>query len=385
MEFESLIKYEESDWLDFKQEWYSNNVNLILDILCMANSDTPKDRFIVIGYNEENRTFVNLSNHRKNRDDFFNTLRAANFNCMPDINLKTITIGENELDIIIIKKTNKRPYFLLKDKTESSRRIRAGVIYTRNGSSNTPIDSSASENQIADMWRERFGLNLSPKERLKIYLKDHLNWKEIYIEDDNNKLTWYYESFPEFTIEYTLPNEMKEYSNPPEHPHEFFTHTIGNSYRTIIQFKYHSTIIEKQDLYICDKQRFNILHPKIDYVYYDPKNLNDVNVFANNSFISDKGISIEDIDAHAYEGKGYQNQVRFCYNFIDSFEYYVQKIINRTVHDIYAEYRYFDSTCREGEENSSIRCPSQIYLFKDDEYLPFRLRNEFLNLQNNQL
>lgn len=65
MEFESLIKYEESDWLDFKQEWYSNNVNLILDILCMANSDTPKDRFIVIGYNEENRTFVNLSNHRK--------------------------------------------------------------------------------------------------------------------------------------------------------------------------------------------------------------------------------------------------------------------------------------------------------------------------------
>ena len=34
MSLKELIKYPESDWLDFKQKWYDDTADLILDILC---------------------------------------------------------------------------------------------------------------------------------------------------------------------------------------------------------------------------------------------------------------------------------------------------------------------------------------------------------------
>ena len=38
MNIHDLVNYPESDWLDFKWEWHDNTANLILDILCLANS-----------------------------------------------------------------------------------------------------------------------------------------------------------------------------------------------------------------------------------------------------------------------------------------------------------------------------------------------------------
>ena len=105
MELFELIKYPESDWLDFKVKWHEDNARLILDILCMANCDANSDRYLVIGYNED-KTFGDINIGRKKSDDFFNLLNTSNFNRIPDIQLETISIDGNELDIIIIKKTN---------------------------------------------------------------------------------------------------------------------------------------------------------------------------------------------------------------------------------------------------------------------------------------
>jgi hypothetical protein len=37
----------EGTHVDFKQEWHSNNAELILDILCLSNVDYEGDRFLL--------------------------------------------------------------------------------------------------------------------------------------------------------------------------------------------------------------------------------------------------------------------------------------------------------------------------------------------------
>lgn len=384
MNLENLVQQNESDYLDFKQEWYKDTACLILDILCMANSDAKSDRYIVIGYNEEDKKFCNISENRLKQDNLCNLLSTANFNRIPTVKIETLNISNNEIDIIIIKKSSNRPYYLLKDKriNTKNKTIIAGVVYTRNGSVNTPVDQSTPESQIADMWRERFGLLLSPRERLEIYVKDYNNWGFNYNELELTCI-WHYIPFPEFTIEYTLPNHMTDY-NPDEHADAVFAHSIGNSYETSIRYKYHTTILKTESLYICDKGRYYILHPKTDWLYYNPDNYEDIHVFVNNASLSNKGKTIDEIDFNYSDG-GCHRQVTFFYNIKNSFEYLVQKIINKnSQYDIYKDYFFFYDGCGNSEENKDITCPNKIYLLEQNENIAQRLRNEFLSLQKNK-
>ena len=109
MDFINIINYAESDWLDFKREWYKDTTDMILDILCMANSDAESERYIVIGYDESTKQFCPLTEKRRNRDDVLNILNTANFNRIPNIYIETVFINENELDIIVVEKTKYRP------------------------------------------------------------------------------------------------------------------------------------------------------------------------------------------------------------------------------------------------------------------------------------
>lgn len=381
MELNELLNEHESDFLDFKQEWYKDTACLILDILCMANSDVKSDRYIVIGYNEEEKKICDISENRLMQDNLCNLLSTSNFNRIPDVKIETINIADNELDIIVIKRSSHRPYFLLKDKQfkTKNKTVRAGVIYTRNGSVNTPINQSAPETQIADMWRERFGLLLSPKDRLKIYIQDCENWDCNY-DEEKRTCVWYYIPFPEFTFEYTSPYNMSDYS-PDEHANVVFAHSIGNSYETSLRYKYHSTILKSESLYICDKNRYYILHPHTDWLYYNPDDYKDIHVFVNNACLSDRGKTIDEIDFNSNQG-GCHRQITFFYNIQNSFEYFVQKIINKnSQYDIYKDYFFFYDVCSNSEENKDITCPNKIYLFEQNENIAQRLKNEFLSLQ----
>jgi hypothetical protein len=49
------------------------------------------------------------------------------------------------------------------------------------------------------MWRQRFGLDLSPLERTKLYLSDPSEWSSL-VEEDGCNLNFHHTIFPEFTI-----------------------------------------------------------------------------------------------------------------------------------------------------------------------------------------
>ncbi|HSA05718.1 MAG TPA: hypothetical protein P5556_00905 [Candidatus Gastranaerophilales bacterium] len=124
-----------------------------------------------------------------------------------------------------------------------------------------------------------------------------------------------------------------------------------------------------------------MLHPHCDWLYYNPADLADVHVFANSSDISDRGKTVREVDAQGIEQNGNHRQICFFYNIKNSFEYYVQKILNHGIYDVYTDYSYFDSSNNKGEENENIICPDKIYLLDSNEDIATRLRAEFLKLQ----
>lgn len=115
----------------------------------------------------------------------------------PELYLQEILIDETPLDVLVIKDTPDKPYYLI----ESYKEVRAHHIYTRVCDTNTPIDGTAQPHEIERMWRERFGLDLPPLERVKLYLNDPSAWQSSH--KAGRDFSAYHTIFPEFTLKVT--------------------------------------------------------------------------------------------------------------------------------------------------------------------------------------
>jgi hypothetical protein len=197
MKLSDLLHQNECEWLDFKQEFHDNNFKLLHDIICLANAETDKDKYLVFGI-ANNKTIVGIENdnNRKTSADIQDLLKKSNFNRIPKINLEYIK-SENNHEIGLLRIFNKpdKPYFLTKDKQNGKNLLRAGVVYTRIGDTNIPLNGCAPEERIEQMWRERFNIDLPPLQRMEKLLEQTDAWEEI--GTDGNL---YHRDFPEFKI-----------------------------------------------------------------------------------------------------------------------------------------------------------------------------------------
>lgn len=158
-----------------------------------------------------------------------------------------------EVDILTIKNRPDKPFFLIKDKSFQGKTIRAGVIYTRLGDTNIPLQESAPEAQIELMWRERFGLGLPPLGRMELLLNDFEDWVSI---NDDTQL--YHKQFPEFTVH--QGRQINEHFREPWS--ERFSDISAHSFE--VELRYFETIIHKEMFVTCDGGRYQIPMPKID-------------------------------------------------------------------------------------------------------------------------
>jgi Putative DNA-binding domain len=196
---EQLIQEKrEGDWWDFKRQHHSNLIDLLHDILCMANIIYKGDRFIIFGVSD-NFEVVGLKEGdvRHTQADILNFLRAKSFanHNIPKIRVDSFLVDGKELDVLTIKNESDKPYFLTRDEKKNGSTVRAGVVYSRLGDSNTPKDSSANPYEIEAMWRERFSLDKKASERFISVLLDFQNWKY----DGISKA--FYDCDPDYTIE----------------------------------------------------------------------------------------------------------------------------------------------------------------------------------------
>ena len=165
MDLKSLVidlinSKKEGDYWNFKEQWHDNKADLLHDIICLANNRVGKDAYIIIGV--EDKTFyikgIQKDINRKNQQNVIDFLKSKKFGggIRPDIEVKTINIQDNEIDVLIIKNSFDTPYFLLEDYRDRAELVKKYSIYTRVGDTNTSKDSIADIDQIEYLWKKRF-------------------------------------------------------------------------------------------------------------------------------------------------------------------------------------------------------------------------------------
>ena len=247
----------EGDYWDFKQEPHENKASLLHDILCLANSVHRGNRFLIYGVADpdEGTEIIGLTKGQQNRKSqvqFIDFLRSKQFagDCRPEIELRTLLINGLEIDILVIFDNPLKPYYLAQDYRDNDKIVKANFIYTRTNDTNTPIDKSADIGVIEKMWRQRFGMDLSPLERMKLFLLQPQDW----FKDIGNKPYAYHLDFPEFRIEFSEVQEFWEVFS------SFFTNE--KSHLGTATFKYHSTTLFELEYMYCDGLRIEFAVPK---------------------------------------------------------------------------------------------------------------------------
>lgn len=189
----------ESVYWDFKLKHHDHAHKLLHDVICLANAEHDGDRFLIFGVSNDANVIGTLGTKpRRTQADIMDIFRANQNKFAgsryPDIQLEKIEIGDLEIDVLIIKDTPHKPYYLI----EKIRDLAPHHIYSRVLDTNIPANKSATPHDIERMWRERFGLNLSPLRRAQVYLSDFDSWKSG--AQDNGNTLWFHKVFPEFTI-----------------------------------------------------------------------------------------------------------------------------------------------------------------------------------------
>ena len=192
-------KREGSYW-DFKREWYKKEKidDLLLDIICMSNNLVDRDCYIIIGVDEESDCEIkNVSGdkNRKNTQNLADFLKDKPFagNVRPNVYVRTLKLGKDEVDVIIIKNGYHTPYYL----TEKFRSLFPNSIYVRVEDTNTSRDKSADIGNIEYLWKKRFRIDKPPIERVEYFLKDKKQWDSF---DKGEIYGYYYRLYPEYNI-----------------------------------------------------------------------------------------------------------------------------------------------------------------------------------------
>lgn len=266
---EKLIESKrEGDYWDFKREPHESKADLLHDIISLANSSHRGERYLILGVADpnDNCEIIGLTKEQKNRktqNNFIDFLRTKEFagDYRPEVELHTVKINGLEVDVLIVFDKPYKPYYLKKDfcdKSEKNKTIRANYIYTRVNDTNTPIDKSADIGKVEQMWRERFGLDLSPLEKMKILLLDYENWEKLG-ESGNYR---FHKQNPEYVIEFFHDERIE---NVLRETFDFFYRSIqkGSGFS---QFKYHSTVLFEIDVVLSDEARIKIPKPKFQYI-----------------------------------------------------------------------------------------------------------------------
>lgn len=250
-----LLKQEGSFW-DFKRQWYSNNTDLLHDIICMSNNLDNHTSYIIIGIDEEqDYSVVDVSNdpNRRNTQKLVDFLKDKKFagGIRPVIHVESINRACGVIDVIVIENSDNTPFYLT-DKYEG---VRANNIYTRVMDTNTPITGSADINHIEQLWRKRFHLDNTPVEKFYYYLRKPDDWEAIHDTD----MGYFYKYSPE----YTIICEKDESTNGYEY-YIFGQLDIKPSW-WLITLRYYQTAIEQFQGIALDGGRSFVVAPNRAY------------------------------------------------------------------------------------------------------------------------
>ena len=168
------------------------------------------------------------------------------------VTVEPVVESSYTVDVIIIHNSDQTPFFL----TEMEKGVRPYSIYTRVQDTNTPIDKSADIRNVELLWRKRFGILLSPLEKVRCFLKDPNEW----VASPYNDGFRYYKYAPEFTIGYCSDSD----DNRTGRMYFHFYQTDSQARWGNILIKYHQTVISGLIGIVLDGGRYLSPCPLID-------------------------------------------------------------------------------------------------------------------------
>lgn len=210
-----INRKQEGGYWDFKQQWHENKAELLHDIICLANNLENRDAYIIFGVKDETCEIVGVNKkdaNRKNTAKIVDLLRNGKFfvgDIRPMARVETITIGEKELDILIVENSHNTPFRLEKDfpntdKNSQKKKLEtvlAKNVYTRVQDTNTPINMTADPDKEEKLWRKRFHIDESVYDKLLYYLSKPDDWIKIGLYGEDAKDTYNYQYSIKYSIE----------------------------------------------------------------------------------------------------------------------------------------------------------------------------------------
>lgn len=273
----------EGEYWDFKEKPYfyegqskeeknKKKNDLLHDIICMANNLSNRDAYIIMGIQDKPIKITGVKQFsnkwtQENYQDFLQNLTWAG-DMIPTVEFRTINDGD--LDVLIIKKSNKIPFYI----TKKYSKVRENQIYVRKGSKNTAIDSQAEIGDIEKLFEFRFGLTPFPKERVINYITDHNHWTEM--KGNYETRSWYYEKFPEYTMELVDDPQNDELRAPVY----ALIHPNVRTTWEILRIKYHQTILLEFSSHYIDEYRGLSVQPRYNFLKLF-EGVNNINLKTN--------------------------------------------------------------------------------------------------------
>ena len=281
-EIQDLIdRQTEGTYWDFKLQHHANNADLIHDVLCLANAEHRGPRFLIFGVDDNSYAVTSIINSpgrksQANISDFFRANANKFFQSRtPTIYLTEVQLNGQALDVLVIEDKPHKPYYLVDDYRDRGSLVRAHHVYTRFNDTNSPMQESAPPHEIERMWRDRFGLNSSPIERVVRYLETPNAWEQV-SESLFGEEYWHHRIFPEFTL------KVDETDNPDillcnEEWTQGEIRTDNNSAWFYLLY-YHQTILHRTRVVSFDDHKKSMVAP-----YWQPRGKGSFYFYAKDS------------------------------------------------------------------------------------------------------
>ena len=241
---ELIALKKEGDYWDFKLKAYTKDKNqdFVHDILCLANSAHKGNRYLILGVCDKTFEIIGVEedSKRKRQEGYISILRECGFagDYRPEITLHSLEISNHTVEVIEILDLPYKPYYL----TIRYNDVNPYHIYTRIGDRNTPKDKSADLIKVEKMWRQRFGIDEMPLDRLKKLFLEPENW----LKDFSNKSYGYHKFLPEFNYKYKKSHKNED-SFKYLFDDDFYIPYVGE-----IKFFYHSTLLKEFEILLLD-------------------------------------------------------------------------------------------------------------------------------------
>ncbi|ASZ07108.1 MULTISPECIES: ATP-binding protein [Enterococcus] len=214
---------EENEWLDFKQEWHKESVDLLRDIFSFVNTTHKKNSYLIFGIADKTMEIlgVNKDTSRKNTQNLIDFLASKKLsNEIPKVKVETLIIYGKEIDVLTIYDTDQVPIFLTDNYKKKGKQINSGQIFTRIGDTNTPKNKTAEDYMVEKLFKKRLHLDVTIYEKYDYLIRQINDWTYIDLE---KKLLYNYD--PNFYI-LIVEDEVGE---EKIHEGDYYSWLVGSS------------------------------------------------------------------------------------------------------------------------------------------------------------